>query len=99
VDCGEQHTSDGPRRVTVFGDHLLLQARHAGSADEAYRDVYEFCLDGLFAYDEMVAENAHASSAESDLATRLIVTRVLDDARSRVTLRNNVCQLLDAFRR
>lgn len=36
------------------------------------------------------AENAHASSAESDLATRLIVTRCMDASRNRVTLRNLV---------
>lgn len=93
VDCGEQLTKDGPRCVSWFGDDAsratyLLSARHSLKS-ESSRDIYEFRLtDGEFAMDDMIRENRFASSHESDLATRLIVTRVCDASRSRVTLRN-----------
>ena len=156
----EQHTQDGPRRVsricispahphfcTPLADDHCDKSRHNGPRhvrscvnkrrdwmvfearreNGSYRDVYTFNPDALFAFEgnntmimsmlllvikaetndrdyvvrflnlDMVKENAVASSPESDLATRLIVSKVRlgnscvdghERQQYRITLRN-----------
>lgn len=103
----EQLTADGPRRVRRLARAsaakcatLLLEARHAATPTSAWRPVYEFADTAAptttpFARADMLVENARASSADSDLATRLIVTRC-DAHRARWTLRNDRLSLRNA---
>eukprot|EP00035_Acanthoeca_spectabilis_P028890 m.472453 g.472453 ORF g.472453 m.472453 type:complete len:304 (-) comp32723_c0_seq1:47-958(-) len=93
-----QRSPDGPRRVSRVGPPggpvppgrlpLLLEAQRAGATDaDPWRPVYEFDLEGYFDPADMTRENAQASSFESDLATRLIVSRC-GPSQARITLRN-----------
>lgn len=98
VGAGEQRTRDGARRVSWLAPPTvyLLETRH--NAKSAWRDVYAFALHPPMAPGDMVVENAHASSSESDLATRLVCSRS-DASRNRVTLRNEVGLAHDEWRR
>jgi len=86
IDVGiEQITLEGPRLVSEASFFpLRFSARRSGGK---WRAVYDFDPEKTFSADLMENERSFASSVESDLATRLIISRC-DESLNRITLRN-----------